>query len=261
MAEPNNRYAPPTANVADPSPPPSDDVLIPYGRVAPPGDGAKWISEAFSLFFKRPWMWLLLVLLLLVILSVASAVPFVNLISTLLWPAIGAGIAYAADVQRRTGNFSISDAFRGFGPSLRQLVVVGVVMILSSVLMFVVMAIVMDTNTALALLGIGTLDFQVMTLQFWLALLIGFAFALPITAATYFAPPLILMHGLSAVDAMKMSLTGAVKNILSGLVYGVLLMLLLLVSAIPIGLGLLITLPVAMITFYTTYRGIFVESK
>lgn len=262
MAETNNRYAPPSANVADPAPPASDDVLIPNGRVAPPGDGAKWIGAAFSLFFKRPWMWLGLLLVLFVILIAASLVPFVNFISSLLWPAFAAGIAYAADLQRRTGDFSIGDAFRGFGgPAFRQLIIVGVVMILSSALMFVVMAIVVDMNAALGLMGIRTLDYQVVTPQFWLGLLVAFALALPIAAATYFAPPLIFMHGLSAPDALKMSLFGAVKNILAGLVYGVLLMLLLFVSAIPLGLGLLITMPVAMLTFYTSYRGIFVAEK
>lgn len=262
MSEQDNRYAPPTATVADPAADPSDAILIPNGRMAPIGDGAKWISQGLSMFFKRPGMWIVTGLLLFVIFAAASAVPLANLATTLLWPAFSAGVVYAADVQRRTGAFSINDLFHGFGPKLSQFVIVGAVMLVSSVLMLVVIAIIVGIDVALATFGIkGALDPTAMTKTFWLAFLTALALALPIMAATYLAAPLIELHGLSAADAMKMSFVGSLKNILPGLVFSILLLLLVIVSIIPLGLGLLVTGPVMLITFYTMYRGIFVRES
>ena len=92
-----------------------------------------------------------------------------------------------------------------------------------------------------------------------LATLLHILMTLPITAATYMAIPLIALHGVSAGSAMKMSLIGSFKNILPGIVYGVCASLFIFVSIIPVGLGLLVSIPVMMITTYPVYRDIFVE--
>ena len=208
----DNPYAPPTANVADPAPEISNAVLIPYGRRAPAGDGAKWIGSAFSLYFKRPWKWIGLIILWFIILGIVSSIPFVNLISTLLWPAWSAGFVYTADLQRRTGNFSIRDMFYGFGPLLGQLAIVGGVMLLGSVVSFGVMAALVDLDTARAVYLSGEIGEQALTLEFWLAVLVSFALVLPITAATYFAPALMLFHALPPSEAMKMSFVGLLQE-------------------------------------------------
>jgi uncharacterized membrane protein len=71
---------------------------------------------------------------------------------------------------------------------------------------------------------------------------------------------LVIFHRLSAVGAMKMSLIGSTKNILPGIVFSVCAMLFLILSIIPLGLGLLVSIPVLMISSYTVYRDVFVES-
>jgi uncharacterized membrane protein len=82
---------------------------------------------------------------------------------------------------------------------------------------------------------------------------------LPITCATYMAPQLIVLHDQPVIEALKMSLFACIKNILPGIVFGVLALVLFIVSMIPLLLGLIITLPILAITNYTVYRDIFVE--
>jgi len=83
----------------------------------------------------------------------------------------------------------------------------------------------------------------------------------PVGMASYLAPQLIVLHDVPAVEAMKMSLFATLKNILAGLVFAIVGLALVLVSMIPLFLGLLISIPILVITNYTVYRDIFVEEN
>jgi len=56
---------------------------------------------------------------------------------------------------------------------------------------------------------------------------------------------------------MKLSLSATMKNWLSLLVWAVLAILLVLVGAIPFGLGLLVVMPMLSAGYYLMYRTIF----
>ena len=51
---------------------------------------------------------------------------------------------------------------------------------------------------------------------------------------------------------------GLQRNILAGIVFGICCLGLIVLSIIPIGLGLIILIPVLMITSYTLYRDNFI---
>jgi uncharacterized membrane protein len=262
MSEDKNLYAPPQANVADPTPEPSETGFIEGGRTAPMSAGARWVRDAMVIFFGRPLKWLVVVIVLCALLLVLSLVPVVNLFTTFLVPILGAGIAYLAEAQRRTGNFAIGDVFKGFG-AIGQLLLIGAVMLAGSIIIGVCMVAFMGFEGLAELMAGGAAvdpqAVQGMLANLWRGLLLGIALSIPITAATYFAPVLVMLHGMTAFDAMKNSFFGTFKNILSGLVFFVVMFLLMIVSLIPIGLGLLISVPVLMLSTYAAYRGIFIE--
>lgn len=54
--------------------------------------------------------------------------------------------------------------------------------------------------------------------------------------------------------AMKLSLKACIKNILPFIVLGLLLLVASIVAIIPFGLGMLVFVPVAMITSYSAYK-------
>jgi uncharacterized membrane protein len=265
MNEPRNPYSPPVTRVAD-----REDVaettdpgrFIPYGRTVSAGRGAAWIGDAWRILKAQPGMWAALLILLFVAYIVASMIPVVNLFVSLLTPFVTAAIALAADQQRRTGTFDLKVMMGGFEKQPVSLLAVGGTKLLAGVVFLVVMVIFLGSDIIAVMTGRSPPDVAAMfSMKFLLAFLVGLALTLPIGFATYLAPQLIVLHDQPAITAMKMSLAGTVRNILPGLVFGLCLMGMMIVSMIPLFLGFLITLPILVITNYTVYRDIFVEDN
>jgi len=68
-----------------------------------------------------------------------------------------------------------------------------------------------------------------------------------------------VFHDLGAVEAMKQSFTGCLRNIVPFLVYGIIGFLLAIVASIPLGLGWLVLAPVLAASIYTGYRNIYLR--
>jgi hypothetical protein len=264
MNDPRNPYAPPLTHVADRDErtPTDSGEFIPYGRARPPGRGAGWIGDAWRLLRGQPGMWAVALILLLVVYVVLAVIPLVNFFLQLLVPFAYAGIAMAADQQRRTGTFELGALMAGFNKQPVSLLAVGGTAILAGLVFGIVLVALVGLELFGAAASGGQPDPSIMlSARFWLAFLIGFAIMLPVAFATYLAPQLIVLHDLPALTAMKMSLIGCVKNILPGIVFLACSMLLVLVSMIPLFLGLLISIPILVLTSYTVYRDIFVEER
>jgi uncharacterized membrane protein len=235
---------------------------VPNGRLVPPGNGVEWITAAWRLFWARPGKWVLTTLLIILIYVLASWIPFANLTASFIWPFVGAGIVLAADEQRRTGTFDLGTLFGGFRKQPQSLLGIGAVLFVSQIILFACLAIVVGSDVAKQIVLNSHTDIDpARSLHFLLAILIYLALVLPITAATYLAPPLVVLNDLPAASAMKMSFVGSFKNVLSGLVFGLCLFLLIMASMIPLGLGLIVSLPLAVATTYTVYRDIFIDTR
>jgi uncharacterized membrane protein len=259
MNETRNPYSPPTAEVERASAQLADaGPIIDNGRTVPIGHCTRWIGATYALYSQRPWKWIGTMLLLALISILISLLPLANLLTTLLWPVVAGGIAYAMDQQRQTQSFTLAAVFSGFGPRMVSLVAVGCVGLLSYGIMFVVMSTMIGNDTAIAVLGGGE-QLTAIPPGFWSAMLVTMVFTLPLTAATFLAAPLIMLHGARPVDALRMSFFGCMKNILTWILSGILMMLLIVLSAIPLFLGLFVTLPMAVMLFYSMYRDIFLD--
>jgi len=265
MNDPRNPYAAPVAHVADREDrldPTDDGRFVPYGRSLPPGRGAAWIGNAWQLLRARPGMWAAGLVLLLVAYIVLSLIPLVNLFLQLATPFFTAGIAMAADQQRRTGTFELGALLAGFNKRPGSLLAVSATVVVAVIVFAIVLVLFIGTEIFGPMMSGGKPDPALfLSARFWLAILIGFALMVPVAFATYLAPQLIVLHDLPALTAMKMSVAGCFKNILPGIVFLLCSMALLVVSAIPIFLGLLVSIPIMVITNYTVYRDIFVEEN
>jgi hypothetical protein len=263
MNEPRNPYAPPASQVENPHEASSDPGrFIPYGRTVSAGRGAAWIGDAWRLLKGQPGMWAAALLLMFAAYMFASMMPLVGFFTSFLVPFAYAAIALAAHEQQRTGNFQLNVLWESFKKHPVPLLVVGGASFLAGIIFLIVMAVFIGSEIVGTMLGTSEPDPSTfLTTKFWLAFLVGLALALPIGFATYLAPQLIVLHDQPPIEALKMSLVGCVKNILPGIVFGLLAMLMVLVSMIPLLLGLLITLPILAITNYTVYRDIFVDES
>ena len=92
-----------------------------------------------------------------------------------------------------------------------------------------------------------------------LAVLIALALSMPLLMAVWFAPPLVVFHDLGAVEAMKASFTGCLRNVVPFLVYGIVALVLLFVAMLPLLLGLLVATPVLLASIYTSYRDVYLR--
>jgi uncharacterized membrane protein len=93
--------------------------------------------------------------------------------------------------------------------------------------------------------------------SFVLAWLVAMALSIPIYMALWFAPALVVLRGLAPVAAVKESFVGCLKNVVPFLIYGIVLLVLGIVAAIPLGLGWLVLGPVAIASIYVSYRDIY----
>jgi uncharacterized membrane protein len=93
--------------------------------------------------------------------------------------------------------------------------------------------------------------------SFMLAWLVALALSIPIYMALWFAPALVVLREMAPVEAIKESFLGCLKNILPFLVYSIVLMVLGIVAAIPLGLGWLVLGPTMIASVYVSYRDIY----
>ncbi len=227
------------------------------GRSLDAGRGWTWISSAFTLFMKQPAMWVLLFIIYFVCCALLGMVPFLGGLATmLLFPVFGAGFMLACRATDNDEDIAVELLFGGFKNKTSDLMVIGA---FACVPLLVVMAGLLLAGGAgifASLLG-GTASLAAMGLTFVIVVFVALVVSIPVYMALWFAAPLIVFDGLKPGAALKASFSGSLKNVIAFTLYGIVLFVLLIVAAIPFGLGLLAVVPVAIISVYTGYREIF----
>ena len=94
-----------------------------------------------------------------------------------------------------------------------------------------------------------------------LAVLIMFALLLPAVMAVWLAAPLVMFHEHGALEAMKGSFTGCLRNVLPFLVYGLVLFVFSIAATLPLLLGWLVLGPVLAASIYASYRDIYLKPR
>lgn len=234
-------------------------------RSVPPGRGWQWIVEAFALFRKNPLIWLALNLILVAIGWVLGKVPVAgSYVLYLLAPIFLAGIMTACRDLESGGDIEIGHLFRGFRQNTPHLVTIGGVHLVGQVVISGLM------------LGIGGPEFQEIAQggpmgdpaalspetrdRILLALLVSLVLYLPLALAVWFSPALAILNDQQGFRAIVFSLIAGLRNILPFLVYSLASTVLLVLAVIPFGIGLVLWLPVMVLTMYTSYRDVFVAA-
>ena len=250
--------------IAAPAPEAEDVTLVLPGRSLNAGAGWDWIAGGWKLFLRAPLMWIIAMVLIFVAFVALALVPILGGIAVqLIQPVVSAGLVVASHSLERGGNFELEHLFAGFKKNFGNLVVVGLLFMVGGVAIFMVfMAIVgMTVGTAFLTSNPEQILSTVMAsaMVILLGLLIMLALLVPLFAAYWFAPALVVMHGMQPIAAMRESFFASFRNFVPFLVYGIVLMLLAIVAAIPFGLGYLVLVPVVMASTYVAYRMIFTE--
>ena len=227
------------------------DVAVEPRRIAAM-QGWQWIINAFTMFKQAPTAWLGLCGAYILLVAGFSMLPFVGEIaSTVLGPVCLGGVMWAAQKQANGTVPQIIDLFAGFQQRLIELVKVGAFLLIGVVI----------AQQIVALLGFSLPTKPVTTMAefepYMPALMLNLLAASTIYSVFIYAPSLVMLQGLAAGEAMKLSFLAFTRNwqpIFVMSLFGGALMLL---AILPMFLGLIVALPVALLTSYMSYVDVF----
>lgn len=255
-----NPYAAPKAAVADATVVSNAD-FVPGGQSRPASHGWSWIAEGWELFKRQPGMWIGIVLIAFVIFVAAAMIPLVGgLATTLFGPVFAAGIMIGCKALDTGGELELGHLFAGFKERTGTLVAVGALYLAAVVVVMLVVGLMMGVGFG-AMMGNDRQAMAAMGITMVLAMLVMFALLLPAVMAIWLAAPLVVFHEHGALDAMKGSFSGCLKNILPFLVYSVVMMVLAFFATLPLALGWLALGPVFAASVYTSYRDIYLKPR
>jgi hypothetical protein len=254
-----NAYAPPTAAVDDPHEGGgSFGTLLLDGRAVSIGRGLSWIGGGWHLFKQSPGIWIGIVLILLGISVVASFLGRIgDVVMFLLSPIFAAGLMLGCRAQEEGEALEIGHLFAGFKTNPLNLVLVGLVYLLVVAGVFMVVTLMFGAGVAAAFTSGNYQTLIGPILALVAALVIVGA---PIMMAYYYAATLVALDDAGVMPAVKGGFAGGFKNILPLLFYSIVMLVLFMVAAIPLLLGWLVMLPIAIASMYSSYRDIFYDA-
>jgi len=239
--------------------------LVLPGKRVPAGDGIAWIVQGWRLFRMAPLMWVLSMVVVLVAFALLGLLQaFGGLVALFVKVLFFAGFMVACRELERSGNFDLEHLLAGFRKNVLSLLIVALVtsvcviaiLVITGLFMVIMIGaqiLVQDPKDLLAILTASALFAM-------LGLLIMLALLTPLAMAYWFAPALVVMHGLGAFAALKASFMGCLRNFIPFLVYSVVMGLLACAAVLTAGVGFIVWIPVAIASTYAAYRAIFTET-
>jgi hypothetical protein len=258
----DNPYAPPQSRVEDAPLSLPDGDFIPGGRGVPAGNGWRWIADAWTFMGDQRWVFIGVCLLYVLVLVAVNFIPFAGPIAiNLLFPIMLGGLLLGFDAVRRGQALEVGHLFLGFQAGhVRRLLAIGAVSLGFGLIIAVVVGLIVGPETV-EMLTSGAEptpeEALAVLLQLLLALLVALALSLPMFMAMMFAPALVVLADVAAVQALKTSFVACLKNVLSFFVWNVAALVLWIVAAIPVFLGWFVLTPVLMVSLYVSYRDVF----
>ena len=249
----------------------SGDLGLREPRRVNAGNAWAWIRDGFELFKRNPGIWIVNILIWIIILSVISVIPLVSVAAYIVSPILSAGFMAGCLAQDRGEDLTVGHLFAGFQQYTGRLAGVGGLSLLAILAIGLVVGLLMviigggfaifsqfGATTEPSADGFGAL---LLGPAFIMILLVGMGLTIPVLMAFWFAPVLVMLHDIGAIESIVLSLKGCLINWLPFLVYGLIVMLLSIVAMIPVFLGFLILGPVLMASIYTSHKDIFVDNS
>lgn len=262
------------SNGLPPELPPTDDYgqllpqLLSEPRAGRAGWGVSWITNALSIFKDQFLLWIGIGVVYLIIMAVASSIPIINFVFSIIAFVFVGGIIKGANAQATGKELKLNHLFSAFSTHLWPLIVLLLLYVVELIIIFVLIIFIFyismyvlngmpnaeDMVLAAEQMTSGTVVTLLLTLLFAMLL------SLPLIMAIWFAPALIVLHNIRPAEAMKMSLKGSLKNIGPLFIFFLVgPIIALLAFLFTLGIGLLVLVPVGMITYYTSYRDVWTD--
>lgn len=255
----NNPFEAPTAHVEDARTTIDDTLAVDPNGVGA-GRGAAWWSEGWHLFREATGIWIGISIVLVIINIVVGLVPVVgDLATSFLFPVFGAGLMLGCHSVESGEELTFGHLFAGFQNNLGRLLMVGV-LYLVGIAVIIAIAAALGFGGGFAAAAAGSRNTAALS-GLLLGSLVALALGIPLVMSVWFSPGLVVLHDLTAFEAMKLSFRGCLRNILPFLIYGLLFVVLAALASLPLFLGWLALMPVMFCSTYASYRDIFTNGR
>lgn len=198
----------------------------------------QWIVSGWKTFLKSPVMWVVLSVMYVVSLFVLNTIPVIGaLLAALLTPALLAGMLYGVQEVEAGRELKPVHILQGFldQPKLIQLGLLGLV------------------TFSLTLLQKGVIASD---LPQALVVLAGLLLSLASACALLYGIPLVMLANQPAAKAIPKSLRTCLDHALAVAVFLSFALILLILALLPLGLGLLVYLPVMIGAMSASYKQV-----
>ena len=257
-------------NGQPPNLPPTDEYggLLPQLLASPrkcdAAAGMSWIVKAFGLFKDQPLLWFGMSVTFLVIVGIASSIPLLNiLIIPTLFMFLG-GFIKGAAAQSAGAELRFDHLFSAFKSHWQPLLILGLLYLVGIIICMIPLFIAMGSMMFSMMTGGMGSSYGMMNDislgSIFLGYLLSMLLIIPLYMALWFAPALVVLHNLEPIAAMKKSFEAGKVNVVPILVYGLISVLLLpILTMLTLGLGVLLILPIMLLTYYTSYRDVWTD--
>ena len=232
-------------------------------------EGIRWIGMSFSLFGRSASIWIVMLLLFLGINFGLTMVPFLELLPTVLAPAFTVGFYMGCLELQKGGMLQIDHLFNGFKKQGRMLIRLGLFFFLWNIVIYLLTMMFLqstmteeqarllaDAQSQEQLGAVLTQDPAMLGMMIN-ALIVAAILTIPLLMASWFSPALVAFQNISPLKAMALSLKACNKNIVPFLLYGLVMLPMTVLAFLPLGLGLLVILPVIIISQFVSYQAVF----
>lgn len=230
----------------------------PEPRSVDAGRGIEWLKQGWQLFLRNPGVWIAIAVIMLIVLFVLGLIPFLGqLLVMLALPVLLGGLLQGCRALSAGAELKIDHLFAGFRDQFGPLVTVGVFYMVGGLLIGAV-AVAITGGAAFTGGMVGHMAGAGMAVGgFGLAMLLIMVLGACLAMAFWFAPALVVFGGEAPMEAMKRSFSACVRNIGTFIVLAVILMVAGFIAMLPMGLGMLLLMPVVVGAAYASYLDVF----
>lgn len=227
------------------------------------GHGVQWISAGWSLFLRRPGLWLTVAFLQTLLILLVLLVPLLGQVGAhMLMPILSAGLMVVAYRIEHHEPVTVADAFTGFKEHAPAVVNVGVWYMLGWMLI-VALGLLLGGGAALSGMAVGMetqyewLGVAISVFGIILAVTLSLLLVLPLVMSVWLAPPLAVFHDIPAMTAMRLSFVASWRSLPAFIVAFFLVAMMLFLAALTMGFALLLVVPVMAGATFAAYRDLF----
>jgi hypothetical protein len=218
------------------------------------GGALRWYLQGWKTFQVAPAAWIGMIVLSLLFSLLLSFLPLMGaFLAMLVSPLLNAGMLMAARDARAGQTISIEYLFRAFTDDFLRTRLLKLGAIAAGA------QLVLELMQSVLLLPHMQAGADVLNLKALLGYLILLAVMAAVSMLILYAVPLVALNGVEPVEAMRASWRASLVNLLPLTLFGLIGIPLAFLAAVPMGLGLLVFLPVMLCAIYESFNEIFMR--